>query len=308
MSPRQSILLSPAAIVDEIEPGSTIGFGGLMNSAHSMPVVREIIRRGVGDLHVVGLASGLEVDMLIAAGLVRRISTPTVSAETVKAIAPGFRRAAQAGELEVWDCDEAMIYAALQAAAQRVSFAPWPVGMGTSYPEINEGMVEIESPYTGRPVIAIQAIPVDFGFIHCARSDPFGNIQFNGGGFGDRALARASRRVFATADRVIGNHEVRRDPDSTGLAGVDGVVHAPFGSHPFASPGHYVHDEAHLRQYLAAADAWLREDDHGPLDAYFQEWVHQLPEHWEYLDHVGAERLFSLEEGLHYGEPVAAEA
>jgi glutaconate CoA-transferase subunit A len=306
VSLRRSVLTTPVEVVDEMTPGVTVGFGGLMNSCHAMPIVREIIRRGIGDLHVVGLASGLEVDMLIAAGLVRRVSTPTVSAETIRAIAPSFRRAAEAGELEVWDCDEGMVYAALQAAAQRVSFAPWPVGMGASYPEINDGMVEIASPYTGAPVIAIRAIPVDFGFIHTARSDPFGNVQVNGGGFGDRALARASRRVFCTADRIIGNHEVRRDPGSTALAGVDGVIQAPFGSHPFASPGHYLHDEAHLRDYLDAADAWLRRDDRGPVEAYFDEWIHGLPTHWEYLDHVGSQRLHQLEEGLHYlDEPVA---
>jgi glutaconate CoA-transferase subunit A len=301
-------MTTAAEVVAEMESGVTVGFGGLMNSCHAMPVVREIIRQGVGDLHVVGLASGLEVDMLIAAGLVRRLSSPTVSAETIRAIAPAFRHAAQTGTIEVWDCDEGMIYAALQAAAQRVSFAPWPVGMGASFSDVNDGMIEIESPYTGKPVIAIRALPVDFGFIHTARSDPFGNVQVNGGGFGDRALARASRRVLCTVDRVIGNHEVRRDPGSTAIAGVDGVIHAPFGSHPFASPGHYIHDEGHLRFYLEAADAWLHTGDRVQIERYFDEWVHGLPTHWEYLDHVGSRRLHALEEGLHYVDDTIATA
>jgi glutaconate CoA-transferase subunit A len=302
MSDRRTVLTTAAAAVEQIPPGSTIGLGGLMNTCHSMPVVREIIRRGIGDLHVVGIASGLEVDMLIAAGLVRRVSTPTVSAETVKAIAPAFRRAAEAGEIVVWDCDEGMIYAALQAAAQRVSFAPWPVGMGSSYPEVNDGMEIIESPYTGRPVVAIKAIPIDFGFVHAACSDPYGNVQVVGGGFGDRAVARASREVFCTVDRIIPNHEVRRNPLATSLPGMDAVIHAPFGSHPFASPGHYINDVPFLREYLAVADRWLRDDDRGPLEAWFDEWVRGVPTHWDYLDKLGPERLWSLEEGLHYDD------
>jgi glutaconate CoA-transferase subunit A len=297
---RADVLATPAEIVAEIKPGATVGIGGLMNTCHPMPLVRELIRQGIGDLHVVGLASGLEVDMLIAAGLVQRVSTPTVSAETIQAIAPAFRRAAQAGEIEVWECDEGMIYAALQAAAQRVSFAPWPVGMGASYPEVNDGMELIESPYTGRPVIAIRAIPVDFAFIHCARSDPFGNIQVNGGGFGDRAMARAARRVFATVDRLVGNHEIRRDPQSTAIPGVDAVVHAPYGSHPFASPGHYIHDEAHLREYLAAGNALLRDNDRGPVEAYFDRWVRGPESHFDYLEAVGIAQVCGLDEGLHY--------
>jgi acyl CoA:acetate/3-ketoacid CoA transferase alpha subunit len=299
---RADILASPAELVAEVRPGDTVGFGGLMNTCHAMPLIRELIRQGIGDLHVVGLASGLEVDMLIAAGLVRRVSTPTISAETIQPIAPAFRRAAQRGELEVWDCDEGMVYAALQAAAQRVSFAPWPVGMGASYPEVNDGMEVIESPYTGKPVVAIKAIPVDFAFIHTARSDPFGNIQVNGGGFGDRAMARAARRVFATVDRLVGNHEIRRDPNSTAIAGVDAVVHAPYGSHPFASPGHYIHDEAFIREYLEAGNALLRTDDRGPIEAWFDKWVRGPGSHFEYLEAVGIQRVCGLEEGLHYGE------
>lgn len=297
---RASVLTTVEAAVDEIKPGATVGFGGLMNSSHSMPIVREIIRRGIGDLHLVGLASGIEVDMLVAAGLVRRISTPTVSAETIQAITPGFRWAAQSGRLEIWDCDEGMVYAALQAAAHRVSFAPWPVGMGSSYPEINDGMEQIESPYTGRPVIAIRAIEVDFCFIHCARADVYGNIQAVGGGFGDRALARASRRVFATVEQIVGNHEIRRTPELTSIAGVDGVIQARWGSHPLAAPGYYIHDEKHIRLYLDAADALLRRDDRGPLDEYFAEWVHGPESHAAYLEKVGLEHLFGLEEGLNY--------
>lgn len=299
---RESVLMTAEAAVSEVRAGATVGFGGLMNTSHAMPVVRELIRREIGDLHVVGLASGLEVDMLIAAGLVRRVSTPTVSAETIQPIAPAFRHAAQAGEVEVWECDEGMIYAALQAAAQRVSFAPWPVGMGASYPEVNDGMQVIESPYTGRPVVAIKAIPVEFAFLHAARSDVYGNIQVIGGGFGDRAMARAAQRVFVTVDRLVGNHEIRRDPYSTALPGVDGVIHAPFGSHPFASPGHYIHDEAHIREYLAAGNRLLRESDGGAVSAYFDKWVRNPVSHWEYLQAIGIERLHSLEEGLHYDE------
>jgi glutaconate CoA-transferase subunit A len=304
MSGRVSILAGIEDLVAEVEPGATVGFGGVLSSLHAMPAVRELIRRGIGDLHVVGLASGLEVDMLIAAGLVRRISTPTVSAETVQAIAPAFRRAAQRGEIEVWECDEGMIYAALQAAAQRVSFAPWPVGMGASYPEVNDGMEVIESPYTGRPVIAIRAIQIDVCFLHAARSDHFGNVQVVGGGFGDRAMARASRRVFCTVERIISNQEVRRDPASTAIPGADAVVHAPFGSHPFASPGFYVHDVEHIKEYLAAANSYLRADDRSELDAYFEKWVFDVPTHWEYLERLGFERLYSLEEGLNLDVPV----
>lgn len=295
---RASVVVSASEAVAEIPGGATIGIGGIINSCHPMAIVRELIRRQVGDLHIVGLASGLEVDMLIAAGLVRRLSTPTVTAEALRPIGPAFRHAAQAGEIEIWECDEAMIYAALRAGAQRVPFAPWPAGLGTSLPEVNEGMAEIESPFGEQRVLAIKAIELDFAFSHVARADRFGNVQPYGSGFGDRALARAAKRVVYTADRIISNYEVRLDPGSTSLAGVDAVVHAPFGAHPFASPGHYVPDWPQLEAYLRACDRWVATGDRGELDEFFQCWLTGPQNHWEYLAAVGPEPLHALEEGL----------
>jgi glutaconate CoA-transferase, subunit A len=296
---RSPVLTTAREAVAEVPDGATIGIGGIINSCHPMALVRELIRRGVGDLHVVGLASGLEVDMLIAAGLVRRVSTPTVTAEAVRPIAPAYRRAAQAGELEVWECDEAIVYAALQAAAHRVPFAPWPAGLGTSLPAVNDGMEEIASPFGGKPVLAVAAIELDFAFAHAARADRFGNVQPIGSGFGDRALARAARRTVYTVDRVIANGEVRANPGATSIAGVDAVVHAPFGSHPFASPGHYVGDAALRDEYLSACDGWVASGDRGELDEFFERWISGPEDHWEYLRRVGPRRLHELEEGLH---------
>lgn len=296
---RSSVLTTAREAVAAVPDGATIGIGGIINSCHPMAIVRELIRRGVGDLHVVGLASGLEVDMLIAAGLVRRVSTPTVTAEAVRPIAPAYRRAAQAGELEVWECDEALVYAALQAAAQRVPFAPWPAGLGTSIPEVNDGVEEIASPFGGKPVLAVAAIELDFAFAHAARADRFGNVQPIGSGFGDRALARAARRAVFTVDRVVSNAEVRSDPGATSIPGADAIVHAPFGAHPFASPGHYIADAAMRDEYLAAADRWVDDGDRRPLDEFFERWVSGPEDHWEYLRRVGPRRLHELEEGLH---------
>ena len=52
-----------------VADGMTIAIGGFINSSHPMLVVRGIIKRGVKNLTVVGAASsGLEIDLLIAAG------------------------------------------------------------------------------------------------------------------------------------------------------------------------------------------------------------------------------------------------
>jgi glutaconate CoA-transferase, subunit A len=83
------------------------------------------------------------------------------------------------------------------------------------------------------------------------------------------------------------------------LASIEGVVQAPFGSHPMASPGHYIHDEAAIREYLDAGNVLQKTGDRGPIEAYFDKWIRGPVSHYEYLEAVGIERLAGLEEGLH---------
>ena len=78
--------------------------------------------------------------------------------------------------------------------------------------------------------------------IHAGAADPYGNVQHVGTGFGDRSHHRAADKTIVTVDKVIPNEEVRANPYRTSIAGVDAVVRAPYGSHPFASPGHYLED------------------------------------------------------------------
>ena len=295
---RGSLLTTAEDLVADLKPGAVIGFGGLMNHSHAMPVVRELVRRGIGDLHAVGPACGMEVDMLIAAGLVRRVSTAAVSAESMGMTGPAFRRQAQAGLLEVRESDEGLIYAGLQAAAQGVEFAPYGGMAGTSLAELNPGVREIESPFTKRSVQVVRAIPLDLALIHAAAADPFGNVQFVGGGYGDRALARAARKTACTVERIVDNEDIRRRPELTALAGVDHVIHAPFGSHPFSSPGFYIHDAPMIAEYVRVATEWLRTGERATLDDFFLKWIHQPKDHWDYLDRLGSRRLNALSEGL----------
>ena len=56
-----------------VKDGMTIAIGGFINAAHPMLVVRGLIKRGLKNLTVVGPASsGLEIDLLIAAGEIGR--------------------------------------------------------------------------------------------------------------------------------------------------------------------------------------------------------------------------------------------
>lgn len=294
---RQSRIVELDVALDHVRPGMTVAIGGFINSSHPMLVVRGLIRRGLKDLVIVGAASsGLEIDMLIAAGCARRVVAPYVGGEVLAAIGPAFRAAAERGLIDVYELDEAMYYAALRAAAQRVPFNPWRSGVGTSFPQVNPAIKVFKDPCNGETLLAIPALNIDVAFLHAAVSDAYGNVQYVGHGFGDRAMYAAADRTFVQVERVVSNEEIRRDPLRTAVPGADGVIRASFGAHPFASPGHYTEDKDHIRDYVRAATAWAKSGDRTALDAYLQHFAREPADHVEYLERVGLRRLLSLGE------------
>jgi len=283
--------------LDKVADGMTIGIGGFINSSHPMLVVRGLIRRGFKNLTVVGPASsGLEIDLLIAAGCVKKVIAPYVGGEVLAPIGPAFRTAVERGRVEVFELDEAMYYAALRAAAQRVPFNPWRSGVGTSFPEINPAIKVFQDPCNGETLLAIPAVNIDVAFLHAHCSDAYGNVQYVGHGYGDRAIYAAADLTFVQVEQVVSNEEIKADPLRTAIPGADGIIRAPFGAHPYSSPGHYIEDQAHIREYVKAATAWAKSDDFGPLAAYLDRFVTGPADHVEYLERVGLRRLLALNE------------
>ncbi len=296
MSERRSRLVDEVEAAACVKNGMCISIGGHIMSSHPMAVIRQIIRQGTRNLTVVGAASaGLEVDLLIGAGCVRKVVAPYVGAEALAPIGPFYKAAAERGAIETWECDEGMYYTALRAAALRLPFLPTLAGLGTSFPEVNPDLKVFADPLSGRPLVAVPPLQPDVALIHAAYADPYGNVQFVGSGMGDRAHHRAATTTIVTVERVVPNEDIRKNPIATALWNVDMVVRAPYGSHPFQSPGFYLHDEAHLEEYLAGARAAVA-GDRGPFDAYLERYVSGPATHAAYLQTVGFPRILSLYE------------
>ena len=135
---RRSLLVDEAALGEWLRDGMCIALGGLATACHAMIAVRHVVRRGLRDLTVVGSAvGGLDVDLLIGAGCVRKVISPYVGAEALASIGPFYRAAAERGEIDVWECDEGQYYAGLQAAGQKLPIMPTRGGVGTTYHQLN---------------------------------------------------------------------------------------------------------------------------------------------------------------------------
>jgi glutaconate CoA-transferase, subunit A len=290
-SRRTERIVEEAEAAGWVERGMTVAIG----EPAPMAIVRQIVRRRVTELTVVG--SGLALDLLIAAGCVRRTMAYYVGGGFGGAVAPSFRRAAERGEIDVWECEEGILTAGLRAGAQGLPFLPWRGGVGTSLPDVNPDLRVMTDPIRGETLIAVPAIEPDVAILHAATADAYGNVRHVGGpGWLDLFLQRAADRTIVQVEQVVSNEEVRADPWATTIAGADAIVRAPYGAHPFYSRGYYVQDREFTRLYVEAATAAASGDDRSALDDFLRTYCHEPEDHGDYLERVGVKRLISLYE------------
>jgi glutaconate CoA-transferase, subunit A len=293
---RRSVVIRESALDDWFRDGMSLALGGLATACHAMVAVRHIVRRRLRNLTVIGSAvGGLDVDLLIAAGCVRKVICPYVGAEALASIGPFYRAAAERGEIDVWECDEGQYYTGLQAAAQMLPFLPCRGGVGTSFPDVNPDLKAFKDPIRGETLLAVPAIDVDVAILHAACADAYGNVQFVGTGYADRLLWRAATRTLVQVERIVPNEEIRRFPERTALLAA-GILKAPYGAHPYSSPGFYLEDRAHIAEFVDAGRAFARGGDRTPLEAYLARYVDGAPTHVDYLERVGLRRLLALDE------------
>jgi glutaconate CoA-transferase subunit A len=296
---RREVLTGEDEAAGLIRNGDVIIVGGFGTVNHPMPIIRALIRRKVKNLTVIGAATaGLEIDLLIGAGAVRKVIAPYVGAELYAPIGHCFRRAAENGEVEVYETTEYLLYSQLDAAARGLGFLPWRGGVGTSIPVLNPDYVPFKDPIHGELYLAVPALHADWAIIHVGQADVYGNGQHAGARFGDRLLSRAAERVMLTAERIVPNREIRKNPWATSVAYADVVVEAPYGSHPFASHGFYVEDDEAIQEYVSASVAFRRRDMRA-WDAYLDRWVTGVATHADYLARLSKDRLAKLESAVH---------
>lgn len=290
MESRTSHVIDEVEAASRIEDGMTVAIG----SPTPMALVHQIIRRGLKDLTVVDV--GLSLDMLIAAGCVRKVVSYYAGGGFGVPVAPAFRRAAERGEIEVWECEEGILTSGLQAAAQGLPFLPWRGGVGTSLPEVNPDLKVFTDPIRDETLLAVPPIKPDVALLHAAVSDAYGNVQHVGGpGWIDLFMQRAADHSVVQVEKVVANEDIRKDPWATTIAGTDAIVRVPYGAHPFYSRGYYVQDNAHLKDYLDASTAAAKGDP-AALDAYFARYCRGPATHADYLEQIGIRRLLELHE------------
>jgi glutaconate CoA-transferase subunit A len=288
---RASKVRSVEAAAALIPNGASLGLGGIHAHNGPMALIREIVRQGARDLTLIpNVSVGLPAELLIAAGLVKCIYASYVGLEH-HGLAPAFRRAAEAGEIEVRDVDEPFSVYSMRAGAGSLPFMPLPPGhQAVDVVRLNpDDYRTTTDPFTGEEVVVVRPLNPDFGLIHVPQADAYGNLRIEGSVVQDVLIAKSSTHVIATAEQIVPVMTTQHDPKLTTIPGflVDTVVHAPLGAHPTSCHGRYSADEAHIELYKELGST-----------EYLRTWVHEPETLRDYLEKVGVARVCELLEGM----------
>ncbi len=271
--------------------GDVVALGGGLSHREPMALVRELIRQGRCDLRVVGSAHGIDVDLLIGADCIGVVEQSYVGFEQDFGLAPAYRRAAQAGRLEIRETCCYTMLQQLRAAEYGLPFIPVRGIIGSHVLDLHPEFSEVTCPFTGQRLVAVPPLSPDVALIHGLLADERGNVHIRRPLVLDERFAFASQRVVVTVERVTSSAEVSAAGVTIPYFLVDAIVEAPFGAHPTSCYPHYTYDRDHLGRWVSSAA-----DDDGVRD-YLARFVHPGEERYrETIGDAALERLESWSE------------
>ncbi|MEW6441697.1 MAG: CoA-transferase [bacterium] len=273
-----------------VQDGFYLGVGGFGANRIPTAVLHEIVRQRKKNLSFAGHTATHDFQILVAGGCLKRVDIAYIVGLEARGLSPNARRVMESGDIEICEWTNYALAVRLRAAAEGVSFGIARDMLGTDTFEKSAAAV-IECPFTGKKFVALPALWPDVAVIHVHEADVYGNCRIRGISVADPELARAAKRLIVTAERMIPNQEIRRDPTSTSIPYylVDAVIEVPYGSYPGNMPYEYFSDEEHLQQWLEV------EQDPEALEAFLNKYIYSVERFDQYLELCGGvEKLNKL--------------
>ncbi len=283
------------AIARFVHDGDYLASGGFGGNRIATALLHEVVRQERTDLGFAGHTTTHDFQILAAGTrtgkqIFSRLDAAYILGLEARGLSAQARRLMESGEVEVCEWTNYALACRFRAAATGVPFMPVRSMLGTD--TFRESAAkEIECPFTGKSLTVVPALYPDVALIHVHESDLFGNCRIRGITVADWDLARASKRVIVSAERIVSTDEIRSDPNATAIPAfcVDAVCHVPYGSYPGNMAGEYFSDETHLRAWLDA------ERDVEAYRAFLDKYLYGVDCFETYLEICGGEeRLAEL--------------
>lgn len=284
-----------AEAVASVPNGAHLGLGGFAVQRNAIAFAHELIRQGKRDLTISQCVGGLETDLLVGAGAVRKLIYGTGSLERLGPMG-SVNRAREAGTLEAEACSSLAVTMRHLAGALGIPFIPIKSLLGSDILRDLEAMdppaaQEMDCPFTGERVALLSALQPDVAVIHANAADAEGNTFVFGPNWDLKEVAHAAERIIVTTERIVGPEYTVALAEATTIPGlrVSAVVEVPYGAYPTAVFRAYDFDIDHLKQYGQITR------DPAKVERYIEEYIRGTRDHWEYLQRWGGlQRLHAL--------------
>lgn len=276
--------------------GCYLASGGFGTNRIATAAIHEVVRQGREHLGFAGHTTTHDFQILCGGHAdghrtIERLDSAYIIGLEARGLSPQARRVMESGDITVSEWSNFALAARFRAAAAGLPFMPIRSLLGTDTLERSAARV-MDCPFTGKPTPVVPALHPDVAFVHVHESDVYGNARIRGISVADSDVARASKRVILTTERIVPTERIRSEPELTVIPSlcVDAVCEVPFGSYPGNMAGCYYSDETHLREWL---DVERDESEHR---AFFRRLILDTPDFEAYLDASGArDRLSELE-------------
>ncbi len=254
---------------------ATGGFGGVRIASS---ILHEIVRTRKKNLGLAGHTTTHDFQILAAGHCFNRVDVAYIVGLELRGLSTHARKVMQSGEVEVTEWTNATLNWRYKAAAMGIPFMPARTLLGTDGMKFSAAK-EITCPFTGEKLLAVPALFPDVAVIHVHQADMYGNAQIDGISIADYDVARASKRVLITAERIVSTDEIRKNPLKTVIPYwlVDAVCEVPFGSYPGNMPYEYYSDEEHLAEWMQA------ENDEDTFKAFLDKYIYGVKTFEEYV-------------------------
>jgi acyl CoA:acetate/3-ketoacid CoA transferase alpha subunit len=278
-------LAEAAALVKD---GDHVALSAFACARNAIPFSHELIRQGRRDLTISGAILGMDADLLVGAGRVRRLIYGGGSLDRFGPIQCVNRAYEQGAVVAEYYSSLAVCFRYL-AGALGIPFMPIQSMLGSDLLKrletetATENIREMDDPFTGEHVVLLRALVPDVAVIYAHQADEEGNARIYGPIWENSEAAKAARQVVILTEELVSTDVIRQQPELTIIPSfrVNAVVHTPWGAHPTSLYKYYDHDEDHLRLYVrqARSEAGVQE--------YIEQYVLQPKTHWEYLERIG---------------------
>lgn len=269
-----------------VHDGEYLALGGFGCNRIPAAAAHEIVRQGKKNMGFAGNTSTIDFEILCAGEVFNRCDVAYVIALEARGLSPMARRYMESGKVKICEWTNYSLAVRFKAASAGVSFYPARDMMGTDSFKYSAAKM-IECPFSKTNYVLLPALYPDVAVIHVHEADIYGNCRIRGITMSDYDIARASKRVIITCERLISTDEIRNSPNETIIPFwcVDAVCEVPYGSYPGNMAGEYYSDELHIKEWLKVEKEGGKDPE--VLKKFLDEQIFNCKDHFEYIQKNG---------------------